>query len=434
MKEQVSIPTSKVQRAASFVGAGVKVGGNYLKHYAKKAVNPSLSKSDLNESNANDIYATLSELKGSALKVAQMLSMDQNLLPKEYSKKFQMAQYSAPPLSYPLVVQTFKKQLGKNPSEIFDTFSNKAMHAASIGQVHQATLNGKKLAVKVQYPGVANSVKSDLKLVKPFAVRLLNLKGPELNKYFKEVEEKLLEETDYLLELKQSKEITEACKHIPGLVFPGYYEEQSSERIITMDWVDGTHLSEFIKTNPPQELRNQIGQYLWDFYDYQIHTLRKMHADPHPGNFLVTPNNQLAILDFGCVKHMPNDFYENYFALINPKSVQNEEQFNEILYKLEFLLPNDNPKHVPIFKEVFREMIMLLGKPFSYTEFDFGDNSYFEKIYAMGDQYSKMKEIQEANGARGSQHGLYVNRTYFGLYNILNQLGAKVTITTSMKS
>lgn len=101
MKELDKIPTSKVQRAARFVRTGVKVGGNYIKHYSKKVVNPGLSKEALHEDNARDIYQSLSELKGSALKVAQMMSMDKNLLPGAYQDKFAMAQYSAPPYPTP---------------------------------------------------------------------------------------------------------------------------------------------------------------------------------------------------------------------------------------------------------------------------------------------------------------------------------------------
>lgn len=98
MKEQISIPTGKVQRASRFLTTGVKVGGNYLKHYALKSINGDTGKEQLHTDNARDIYETLSELKGSALKAAQMMSMDRNMLPRAYSDKFAMAQYSAPPI------------------------------------------------------------------------------------------------------------------------------------------------------------------------------------------------------------------------------------------------------------------------------------------------------------------------------------------------
>ncbi|MCS6795733.1 MAG: AarF/UbiB family protein [Raineya sp.] len=429
MKKQESIPTSKVARATKFIQTGVKVGGNYLKHYAKKLVNPELSKEELHESNAQDIYKTLSELKGSALKVAQMMSMDKNVLPKAYVDRFTMAQYSAPPLSYPLVVKTFKKYLGKSPTEIFDTFSKDAVNAASIGQVHQATLNGKKLAVKVQYPGVAESIKSDLRMVKPFAIRILNMNEKDIDLYMQEVESKLLEEADYDLELKRSVEISQACSHFPDLFFAKYYPEYSCKKILTMDWLEGKHLPEFLKTNPSQEVRNRIGQALWDFYDYQIHTLRAVHADPHPGNFLLTPEGKVGVIDFGCVKEIPQEYYDNYFIVINPYLLKDEATLLQTFKNLGFILPEDSPEQQALFTRLFKGMIELLGKPFHSETFDFGNDAYFQEIYEYAESLARTEELRKTNQARGSRHGLYINRTYFGLYSILNQLKANIRTT-----
>ncbi len=427
-KEQLKIPTSKIQRAASFAGAGAKVGGNYIKYYVKKALNPDLNRDELNENNAEDIYDTLSKLKGSALKVAQMLSMDKNLMPQAYQDKFQMAQYSAPPLSYPLVVKTFQQEFKKSPTEIFETFSKVAIQAASIGQVHKAELNGHTYAVKVQYPGVAASVSSDLKLVKPLATRILNLKGKDIGRYFKEVETKLLEETDYKLELKRSIKISEASAHIKDVVFPKYYPMFSGDRILTMDWIEGISLTEFAKQNHPQEIKNKIGQALWNFYDFQIFELKSVHADPHPGNFIITPDFKLGVIDFGCVKEIEKQFHKDYFTLLNSDAINNDQEFTQIMYKLEFLLQDDDEKIVPVLKKSFKEMLNLLGKPFNSTTFDFGDEAYFKSIYALGEKFSKMVELKEANGARGPQDAIYINRTCFGLYSILNQVGAEVKI------
>jgi predicted unusual protein kinase regulating ubiquinone biosynthesis (AarF/ABC1/UbiB family) len=387
--QQNSIPTSKVARATTFVKAGVKVGGNYIKHYAKKIVDPSLTKEDLHRDNAEDIYDSLSNLKGSALKVAQMMSMERGLLPRAYTEKFAMSQYSAPPLSAPLVIKTFKTYFGKSPSELFDSFNMGAANAASIGQVHSATLNGKKLAVKVQYPGIADSVSSDLKIARPLAVQLLNLNDLEIDRYFKEVEEKLLEETDYELELKRSVEITDAVGHIENLFFPKYYKELSSKRILTMDWIDGMHMAEFLATNPSQEIRNKIGQSLWDFYDYQFHTLRKVHADPHPGNFLMTADGRLGILDFGCIKEIPDDYYDNYFALINPDTLIDEKEIEAIFTNLQFVVDTDTPQEKKLFTDLFVQMTSLLGRPFEFQTFNFGDDEYFNEVYAFADKVTK---------------------------------------------
>lgn len=429
VKEQKNIPTSKVQRAAKFLSTGAKVGGNYVKHYAKKVVNPSHTKEELHNNNATDIYNSLSELKGSALKVAQMMSMDKNILPRAYQDKFTMAQYSAPPLSFPLVIKTFQKYFGKNPDQMFDTFSKSAINAASIGQVHQATKGGKTFAVKIQYPGVADSVSSDLKLVRPFALRLLNMNVKELDHYMDEVEEKLLEETDYVLEVDRSREISEACAHIKDLVFPKYYSDLSSERIITMDWLNGLHIKEWLESNPSQEQKNRIGQALWDFYHHQVHNLMQVHADPHPGNFIIQTDGSLGIIDFGCVKVIPEDFYHGYFSLIKRDLLMKEEELNEIFYNLEFISEKDNDEEKLYFKSVFKEMISLLGRPFHVDTFDFSDDTYFEKIFQLGDRISNEKMFRKSRQARGSRHGLYINRTYFGVYNLLNQLQATVVTT-----
>ena len=153
MKTLDKIPTGKIDRASKLIKTGVKIGGNYVKYYGKKLVNPNTTKDQLNEENATDIYDGLKTLKGSALKVAQMLSMEKNMLPEAYVEKFSLSQFSVPPLSAPLVRKTFKRYWGKYPEEIYDTFSKDSVNAASIGQVHKGSLNGKDLAIKIQYPG-----------------------------------------------------------------------------------------------------------------------------------------------------------------------------------------------------------------------------------------------------------------------------------------
>src|SRR5690606_36768872 len=161
MKTIDNIPTSKIQRASRLVFTGAKVGVNYLKYYGDKMVNPETeAKKRLNKNNAEDIYDVLKQLKGSALKVAQMLSMEISILLKAYVKKFLLSQFSVPLLSAPLVIKTFKTYFGKAPNDIFDAFNATSVNAASIGQVHVAEKNGKKLAVKIQYPGVAQSIAS----------------------------------------------------------------------------------------------------------------------------------------------------------------------------------------------------------------------------------------------------------------------------------
>lgn len=428
MKTIDYIPTSKIERATKLVQTGAKVGVNYLKYYGEKMVNSDLTRDKLNEDNAEDIYDGLKSLKGSALKVAQMLSMDKSFLPQAYVEKFSLSQFSVPPLSAPLVLKTFKTNFGKTPYEIFDEFNANSVNAASIGQVHVAVKNGKKLAVKIQYPGVANSISSDLSMVKPIAIRMFNLQGKDSDKYFKEVEDKLIEETNYLLELKQSQEVVAACKKIENLVFPNYYSEFSSEKIITMDWMTGIHLSEFTKINTSPEVANKIGQALWDFYMYQIHILKKVHADPHPGNFLVNEENHLVALDFGCMKQIPIDFYTPYFELIDKKVINDPKIFNAKLFELEILRVDDSAAEIVYFTEMFHDLLSLFTKPFQEETFDFSDETFFESIAALGERFTKDTNLRKMNGNRGSKHFIYMNRTFFGLYNLMFDLKATIVV------
>ena len=427
MKEFEKIPISKVQRATKFITTGAKIGTNYLKHYGKKLVNPDTTRDQLHEENASDIYNSLSELKGSALKVAQMLSMDKNLLPQAYQDKFAMAQYSAPPLSYPLVVKTFQNHFGKGPEKIFDTFSKQAKNAASMGQVHQATIGDKKFAVKIQYPGVGDSVKSDLAMVKPIALSMFRLNPVEYDEFIQEVEMRMMEETDYTLELHRSINLSNETRHLKNVLFPKYYPEYSSPKILVMDWLEGKPLGEVVKEGISREAGTKLGQAMWDFYHFQMHQIKSVHADPHPGNFIITHDYQLGIIDFGCVKVIPEKFYQLYFRLLDPDLLADDKKKLEVFTNLRFVYPDDSPADRAFFLDVFSQLVALLARPFRSAQFDFADNTYFESMYKFGEQVSNMKPFRESRRPRGLRDAIYLNRTYFVLYNLLHDLKAKVT-------
>jgi len=432
MKKIDSIPTQKVERVAKLLTTGVKIGGNYIKYYGEKLTDPENAQENLHKNNAEDIYDSLKELKGSALKVAQMLSMEKNLLPMQYVEKFSLSQFSVPPLSAPLVRKTFKTYFEKYPEEIFDFFSSNSINAASIGQVHSASIGQKKLAVKIQYPGVRDSIKTDIAIVKPIAIRMFNLKGTS-DEYFEEVEEKLTEETDYVLELERSSAMQEDCKSIPHLIFPKYYSEYSCHKIITMDWMEGLHLSEFLATNPSQAVRDKIGQALWNFYMYQIHRLKRFHADPHPGNFLVDDQENLVAIDFGCIKEIPMDFYVPYFEVSAPETLKNPEKFQEKLTELEILKPTDSPKEITFFTDLFHELLTIFTQPVHAEFFDFSDATFYNSVANMSQKFTQDKTLRKMNGNRGSRHFIYVNRTFFGLYQLMFDIKAKIEVNQYVK-
>jgi predicted unusual protein kinase regulating ubiquinone biosynthesis (AarF/ABC1/UbiB family) len=425
-EEQQQLPTSKINRAMKFVKTGAKVGTNYLKHYVGRWAGSESSGDDLNKANAELIFKTMGELKGSALKLAQMLSMDKNILPEAYTEQFALSQYKAPPLSYPLVVKIFMQHFKKPPTEIFDEFSKEAVHAASIGQVHVAMLHGKKLAVKVQYPGVADSIVSDLQMVKPIALAIMNANEAEVEDHFKEIAARMLEETDYLLELDRSVSLSEKCRVLPNLRFTTYYPQYSCKRILTMEWMEGIPIREFVASNPSQLLRNKVGQAIWDFYTYQVHQLHIFHADPHPGNFLIDESGNVGIIDFGCVKQLPEPFYHSHMRLLEKDIIYHDEKLRQLLKELQ-IIHDDDPVRVQQFLfDYLSKTIRHVTQPFFTDYFDFGNQQFIKDIINTDELLQLKKELIQSRRSRGQRDALYLHRTFYGLFNILHELKAVV--------
>jgi serine/threonine protein kinase len=200
-----------------------------------------------------------------------------------------------------------------------------------------------------------------------------------------------------------------------------------------MDWIEGLHLDKFLATNPAQEIRNKIGQALWNFYDFQMHGLLSVHADPHPGNFLMRENGDLAILDFGCVKVIPRHYYEKHFQIVAPGLFENDEKLAETFVALQFLYDDDTEHDRKFFFQLFKEMLSITLQPFRSGVFDFGDEAYFNKLFAFGEKLATMEEMRKSKKPRGAKDALYINRTYFGLYTLLHDLKAVVNTETTWK-
>src|SRR5699024_5761473 len=173
-----------------------------------------------------------------------------------------------------------------------------------IGQVHKAELkDGTQAAIKIQYPNVRNTIQSDLALAKTLLNRFTK-KGANLNAYFDEIEETLIEETNYNQEAEYLQHYHKKYSH-GNIITPAYFEKYSTQKVLTMSFLEGVHLKEFLAEDPPQERRNHFGQLLWDFFHLQVEQRSFIHADAHPGNFLFRNDGRLGVIDFGCVKKFP---------------------------------------------------------------------------------------------------------------------------------
>jgi len=421
------VPVGKIARASRYLRTGLKVGANYAGHYAKKAVGSSATRDDLDTANATDILDGFTELRGSALKVAQMLSMDSINFSESFTNVMQKAQYSVPPMSAPLALQAFKSSTGKSPSDYFDQFNPNAVAAASMGQVHEAYKDGKRFAVKIQYPGVGDSIKSDLKLVKGMAARVMHVKKAELQPYFEEVEERLLEEADYTCELQNSMEFAEKCQNAEGIIFPTYYPEMSSKRVLVMEWLDGVHLKDFMAQKPDNETRRHFATNIWNFYEYQMHQLRKVNADPHPGNFLFREDGKVGVLDFGCTKVLHEGIYEPYFTLPQPGLFKDEARAKEVLLNLDILRETDSDELRDKLLDIFSRLIGVISRPYHQGWFDFSSDEHYQRISEIAEEISELREL------RGSRDFIFINKSYYGLFGLFNSMKVKLKTTCQYK-
>ncbi|MEX2404295.1 MAG: AarF/ABC1/UbiB kinase family protein [Balneolales bacterium] len=414
-------PSSRYQRGKIMAGAGFKVGRNYAKYHLQKRFgkHDDQSLNRLHENNARHIYGEFTKLRGSALKLAQALSLDHSVLPDEFAEVMSQAQYSVPPINKALVRSTIKKELGKYPEELFKHFDAEAIAAASIGQVHRATLkDGRDVAVKIQYPNVRETIASDLGLAKTLFRQIRY--SDNLDSYFKEVKEKLLEETDYDIEGRSIEEYHKNYNY-GNFVTPEWIKELSSQKVLTMTFLEGTHMKDFIEGNPTQEERDHFGQLLWDFFHSQINSHHTVHADTHPGNFFYTPDKKLGIIDFGCVKKCSQDFFDAFIKLVPAHLGQDLEQITKLYEDLEMIKPNPvDLEYEDQFFEFCRSFGELVVAPYREKRFDFGDPVFENKLKELA------KIAAEQPEPRGSKHFVYIARVNLGLFYMLIKLKSNI--------
>lgn len=414
-------PSSKYDRGKIFAKTGLKVGKNYARHYLKNLRGSDTQRdSEFYNQTAQQIFSEFTKLRGTALKIAQTLSIDQGILPDEFSEVMTQAQYSVPPINRSLVRSIIKRELGDYPEVLFEAFDTEAIAAASIGQVHVARLkSGEKVAVKIQYPGVRDTIASDLGLAKSLFKRFIKNKE-ELNKYFEEVESTLRLETDYIHE---GRTINRFRMRFSTERFetPCWFEEYSTERVLTMSFLEGEHLKEFLARDPSPEEKNSFGQMIWDFFHQQIREPDEIHADTHPGNFLLTKDQKLGIIDFGCVKTFPDKFFKDYLLLLPTHLDRDLEKIKALYHRLDVL--KGDPETDQTEKRYFEFCLnygFTFAMPYESDTFDFGDPEYRDMIRG----YTKNAPI--GNEARGNKHFLYSTRVHLGLYHFLMKLGAAV--------
>lgn len=419
-------PSSGLERTGIIAKAGIRMGASYAGHHLKNLMtgrDDAEAKKSLNKKNAERLFKDFSRLRGTALKLAQTMSLDNAIIPDEVAEVMAQAQYSVPPINKALIRTIIKRELGAYPEEIFGRFEPDALAAASIGQVHRAWLkDGTPVAVKIQYPNVRETIQTDMGIARLFMDRVIGKEKAEM--YIEEVRLKLLEETDYL---NEGKNLTDYHRKFTGpkFVTPEWLPEYSTAKVLTMTFLEGMHMNAFLASEPNQKEKDHFGQLFWDFFHDQIDSQYTVYADAHPGNFLFMPDGRLGILDFGCVKVSPPEFFNNYIRLFDVHMMDDIDHIRRVYTALEMVDPNNQKDDDDQFVAFARAFGNLFLSPYRDEVFDFGVADFSTKVAQYGREATAFTE------PRGSRHFIFVTRLHVGLYRILMQLGAHVNTTES---
>lgn len=310
----------RVKRYAKVTGA---VGGLAARVAGERYLGIKLDK----DTHASELREALGGLKGPLMKVAQILATIPDALPKEYTNQLVQLQADAPSMGWLFVKRRMSRELGAGWQAKFGSFEHEASAAASLGQVHRATdLAGNELAVKLQYPDMASAVEADLRQLRLiFSIYARYDKAIHTDEIYKELSARLREELDYQREARHMALYglmlkDEAAVHVPESV-----EALTTPRLLTMNWLDGSKLLDFIAANEDQEMRNRVAFNMFrawyvPFYEYGV-----IHGDPHLGNYSVRADGSVNLLDFGCIRVFPPSFVKGVIDLYNALSTNDDE-------------------------------------------------------------------------------------------------------------
>lgn len=310
------IPTGALRRFGSLTGLHAKVGLAYLAYWMRGCFQNSNRRQqaliDTNLAAATKILSTMGYLRGAIMKIGQTAANFPDIVPEEFVNTLSRLHFEAPPMHWSLIREVLHDELGRDPEVVFASFEKKAFAAASLGQVHRATLkDGQEVAVKVQYPGIARSIRSDFRNL---SLLLLPLRFTRdwscIQPQLEEVRRVLETETDYEQEADYLRRSRRLFREEDAIVVPGVHEEFSTRRVLTMDFLDGQSLSEFAASDAPQEERDRIGSLITRANCRLVYQGRIQYADPHPGNYLILPNGQLGQIDFGCMREFSDADWE----------------------------------------------------------------------------------------------------------------------------
>src|SRR5919202_1395793 len=345
-RKEDSIPAGRMQRTAKVGSALGSSGARYAGTRARNVVRSKdegaaeLDKRHLET--AEKMVDALGQLKGAAMKIGQLASfIDTEFLPPEYRDLYQDKladlRTSAPPMPWKKVKDVLEEEWEDPVEELFDDFEHEAAAAASIGQVHRAVLpDGRRGAVKIQYPGVADAIRVDMQNA-GMILRMAKALAPGLDAKAAadELKERVLEELDYEYEAHNQRTFARGYRGHPFIYVPDVLTRLSTERVLVTEWVDGMGFEEVKQL--PQEERDRFGEIVFRFCFGSIYHLQHFNADAHPGNYILMEDSRVAFLDFGMTKHLDSDQIELEIAALEAVFDEDPDGLVHALHDLGFL-------------------------------------------------------------------------------------------------
>ena len=408
MSKSSSTPSRRFMKLASMTASiATKTVSNSIRNFNADEEQKNKARSQLFQDIGLQIADTLGEMKGAVMKVGQIASQYKDIFPPEVARAIAKLQRQAPPMPFAEIKQQVEKELGQSLDKAFKHFDEQPFAAASIGQVHKATLpNGTLVVVKVQYPGVDTACESDLKQVR-LALRLMGVLKVDKklqDRIFKEIQDSLHEELNYEIEaqnLKVFKTFHQALDN--KIIIPDVYPEYSTRRVLTLSFEAG----ESIETASTWDLsvRNEIGRRLVLALGQQMFFLKRFHCDPHPGNFAFREDGSVIIYDFGGVKTLSNEIISHFKTLVRAGRQQDIASIENELTALDALAEKGK---FP--EELYKEWLEVLLRPLT-TMYDFAENSAHHDGMKL-----VRKSLKYWDVFKPSPDTLMVNRTISGQY------------------
>lgn len=379
---------------------------------------------------ARRVVGTLADLKGAAMKAGQILSLEaSDLLPKEVLDILRELHDNTPGMSFEAVAGILKKELGADRLAQLSDLSHEPIAAASIGQVHAARLDGKDVVVKVQFPGVAESIDADLGVLKKLAQTVLIMQGKsiKLDSLFAELARGLKAEVDYRREAEALVTYQEAFAGDDRYVIPTVYLGMSTKRVLTLSRVTGVRLQDWIAQKPSPAERSIFASTILDLVVREFFDVGLVQTDPNYGNFLWQPDERrLVLLDFGAVQRYSKAFRQQHRRLLRLAIAGDRDGVIAQALKMELMDPRERYD----VQALFSDLMMLVVKMFAEDQqpFDFADLVHLEEI-----RRTAFNFVREVKHSPPPRQIAFLNRKLGGMYHLLKEVGARVDLTPFLK-